>query len=175
MGMFTPDRTVLATVYEGTEFEYNITYTDGVTSYPVTITPSATNSNVTIAGNKISGFFRYPFDDNVEYKSGTTIQTVDTLRDVPEKNRPAILSFTADPAETLTFYYTASANNETKIYQIIVDNNLFSNRNRLMSFLKTGAYKEITATWKNNNNNSVVWLNRWNERADWNEDIWPWQ
>lgn len=173
--MFTPDQTVLATVYEGTEFEYTIKYTDGVTEHPVTITPSVTNPYVTILGNKISGFFRHPFNDDVQYKSGLDVQSADTLRGVPEIDRQSIFSFTADPAETITFHYTASANNETKLYQIIVNNNLSSNRNRLMSFLKTGGYKEITATWKNNNNNSVVWINRWNERTDWNEDIWPWQ
>ena len=174
MGTFNPSNSLLTSVYEGTEVSFTITYTDGETPYPVTITPSATNEGVIISNGTISGFYRQPFDNYVTYKKGVDSSTVNRLRQVPKKDRGSIYRFDADPVEDITFTYTAFANNESKEYSIIVVNRLEDNRNRLMNFVGSGAYKELVPKWTNNKGKTVKWVNRWKEVTDWTENIWPW-
>jgi hypothetical protein len=150
---WTPTDTLLGTVTEYQNFNFPIQYyteTAGTpdpitglpgptssTYYPVTIVAGSAKDTVVITNGlsaNISGFFKYVFNDTIQYKNKS--KTMVTLVGDADKGTWDKLntndvyhmtSFKADPSRDLTLSYVATANGESKTYTIRINDPNWTN------------------------------------------------
>lgn len=172
--MFTPSNPLLGSLQEGAKFSFNIKYFSDDEYKPVTIQPLSVVSSVAIGAGTISGFFSDSFDHEISYVDFSgTVKKTNSLKQVPASDRGSIVQFIPDPVEYKSFFYTASSEGETKVYEIQIQNDFFRNRNLLMKFVNKPAYDELVVDWLNNQSNLLNWF-AINDEVDWIVDVWPW-
>jgi len=140
--MFIPENPVLGEHREKQDFSYTITYeyidefTGLPEEYPVTLTPiSNIPPSINITENTISGQFIDSFDHRLEYLSKAgNYNTVPKFSDV--NNVDEMIAYYASQKERYIFEFLASANNETKTYQIIIVNNWTAGMLMLIDLVK---------------------------------------
>lgn len=134
---FLPANTVLAQTDELKNVSYAITFTDALgVSYPVTITPINTNTTINISGNTINGYFSDSFYNEIYYRNKDhTFTTVNKFSEINENTISELIYYKADTTTDVTYSYIASANGQSKTYDVVVTNNWDIGRNELLSFI----------------------------------------
>jgi hypothetical protein len=171
---FTPSNANLGTHLELENFFYSINYTNSFgTSFPVTITTNMPNTSVTVTSNTIYNYYSEVFTSNtIVYlsKDRTDISTsswlvidnivnrIDTFSSILE-----IYDWSPDPTVSKTYYYTASAGGETKLYNIVVLNNWDTGKANLLYYLdltrRVFIPRPTQVRWINIDAQQVIWLN----------------
>jgi len=179
--MFSPSTEELYTsIQPGTVVNFTISYTLDNVSYNVSLTPSAEVSTLKVKSGTLAtlqGHYKNYFDNVIKYYDSLgKVRTAKNFLDVPSNYASSIFYFEADPRLEQTFYYTAKANNETKIYSIVVKNDFLENRNSLMNRVNQQSYKEMVRVWNKQGRNSSIWFytTRSKRQVDWISNTWPW-
>jgi len=187
---FLPENATLSTVDEGESFNHSITYTDEFgESSVVTIIANDINSNVLISSNNITGFYEDIFDQTIKYRTlNDSFVEVQKWNDVNLDELYGIYHFIQDVRTTLTKSFTAFANGESKTYNIIVNNSLDYDKQKLAEYvllqpipepepeLELPPQEEIipgsTVIWNNNLNVIVSWRANSNDLLSWKNNLW---
>lgn len=178
---FLPELSVLNTLDELKNLSHTITYVETIgigasgisTSYPVTITTTMPNSTINISGNTISGYYSDSFDNEIYYRTvDDQFVMVDKWQDIVYAIASGSLSelyhYKADTRSRIVYSYTATANGNTKVYTINVDNNWTPGRNQLIKYTNLTRYQqEILVEWININTDKLPWVNQVIATVDW--------
>lgn len=178
---FFPESSTLNTVNELVNLSHTITYSEtvgigGGVSYPVTITTTMPNSTINISGNTISGYYSDSFDNDIYYRTvNDQFVMVDKWQDINDVITSGSLSelyhYIADTRSRIVYSYTATANGNTKVYTINVDNDWTPGRDELLKYTNPSKYIDISITWINNNNGSITWINGASETLTWVNNV----
>ena len=184
---FLPENATLSTVDEGESFNHFITYTDEFDeSSAVTIIANDLDSNVLISSNNITGFYDDVFDQSIIYRTlNDSFVTVTKWNDVNLDELYGIYHLIQDGRTTLTKSFTAFANGESKTYNIIVNNSLDYDKQKLAEYVLLQPIPEpepelppqeeiipgTTVIWNNNLNAIVYWRANSNDLLSWKNNL----
>jgi len=183
---FLPTNTVLGTTDEFKNVSYAITYetttlgTAGIgglagtptvtTTQTVTLTAIDPNDTITIAGNKITGYYSESFQNAIEYRTpDEQLVDVQKFNQIDKTNNEHLIYYKADVNKTRDYHYLATASGgATQVYTVTVMNNWNTGRDEMLSYIDPPTqYKLHTVTWINMNNEPIVWVNNLNQPINW--------
>lgn len=166
---FLPTNDILTQTDELKNVSYSITYTDALgVSYPVTITPVNQNSTISINGNTLNGYFSESFYNEIYYRNkDDTFTTCYKFSEINEDTISELIHYFADTTTDVTYNYIATANGQTKNYQIVVTNNWDNGRTLLLKYVNSLAYGEKVRNWLDSSSNIRVWVNNSGTKLNW--------
>lgn len=169
MAGFLPVNNILGQTDELKNVSYNVTYTDALgVSYPVTITPVNTNSTIIINGNRINGYFSDSFYNEIYYRNkDDTFTTVHKFSEINKNNISELIHYFADATTDISYSFIASANGQTKEYEVVVTNNWTTGRNELVKLINQTAVNDLYIHWKNNSGTIIPWINTSGTNINW--------
>ena len=169
MSGFLPVNNILGQTDELKNISYSITYTDTLgVSYPVTITPATPNNTINIGGNSINGYFSDSFNNEIYYRNeDDTFETVNSFSEINDETISELIHYFADTTTDTTYRYVASANGQSKIYEVVVTNNWNNGRTQLLKYVNSLAYGEKIRNWLDSSSNIRVWVNNSGTKLNW--------
>lgn len=118
--------------------------------------------------NTITGYYSDSFENFVDYRTKQdTFVTVNNFIDINEDELYGVYHYRASDVTSKTYSYIATANNESKTYNVNVTNNWDQGRNTLLRYINKD-YGNII--WVNLSGFSVTWVNNNNEQVTWDND-----
>lgn len=169
---FLPANNILGQTDENRNVNYTITYTDALgVSYPVTLTAATPNNTIVVNGNNISGYYSESFYDVIYYRNkDDTFTTVNKFSEIDKTKISELIHYFADTTTDITYRYVASANGESKIYEVVVTNNWNAGRDNLLKYVNNEQFDISTLSWLNTGNTPLNWVNNYNNRLEWIND-----
>ena len=182
--MFEPSTSLLDTIDVLKNVDYSITYeyldegTMETVSYPVTVIANESNSTISTANGRISGFYTDPFDITVTYlQTDNQSTTVDSFSKIDQSKLYELYNYTPNTGSQKTYTYTAIAYDTTPPtpvevartdYTIVVTNNWTYGRNQLLKYANSSRYQtQIAVSWTNNFGKSIPMINNSGKQITW--------
>jgi hypothetical protein len=134
----------------------------------VSITQVNPNVTINVFGNTINGYFSQTFNDDLYYRNkDNTFNNVNSFSQINTNTISELIYYRADTTTDITYNYVATANGQTKNYQIVVTNNWTNGRSQLLRFVNITNYLENTRSWKNTTGNTLSWKNNSGINLNW--------
>jgi len=137
---FSPESSILNTLNEMVNFDHTITYTDSFgINHSVTISATENNPTVTIAENRIYGFYSNVFNETVYYRTkNDDLKSADYFNFINLEDLYGVYYFDVSREIQHIYTYIAKSNGESKTYSIIVRNDWTQGRDELVKYVDYG-------------------------------------
>jgi len=167
---WSPTDTNLGTYNELSDVSETITYTDGGTSYTVTLTPQQTDPTTLTLSNDdpatITGYYDNVFTDTIQYRTiNDTFVDVTSFSDIDLDELSEMIYYVPESTTSRTYSYLATADGQSKTYTITINNDWDAGKFLLKSYVKRTVPSGIV--WINSSAETVTWLNARGQEVTW--------
>lgn len=182
---WSPSNTLLGTVNEQEDVDFNISYTNELTNEvePVIITASASDPTISLLPGRITGQYTDVFDNIIKYRTiNDRLIEVDRWEDIDRNTYYGIYYYQADSTGSKTYTYTATSITSSKTYTVVIENDWSLALSTVAQYAaieppKTGSIIALppppviipgeVVVWVNSNNTTVAWLNTLKQTLPW--------
>ena len=182
---WSPSNTLLGTVNEQEDIDFNITYTNELTNQiePVTITANVSDPTISLLPGRITGQYTEVFDNIIRYRTiSDELVSVRKWNDIDRDEYYGIYYYQADPIRSKTYTYTAESETSSQTYTVAIENDWSLAQSTLSEYAAIKPPKAGTITtlppppviipgeiviWINSSGNPVQWINTFKQELDW--------